>query len=416
MATRAHSVIPFNFFDPNTGHVTEWQETSIINEDDVRFVPLQDDSACISFMKEKHANGYEKWLKWVEVENKTLVKPLQWVELSDNVYRFHLQERTCEIRIKKELDTCGCVPMTCTSCIFVVSMGDGLRYRAAWNPFMDAIVWVTNVNEDASDKLLAPLTKEMQCLLLLTILKAIADTGDRISLHCIWRAARLCAYQEKRESKYAVAIDIILPKLLHPQDIIYFAVEAGEAHEAAALRLEKNCDIEASKIEMLAAIKAYKIGAMACISNDTISARGSRGHIFNCLAVALTRIGELDMAARAYMWALSDPHKTSIETKTLCKNISNLWREKKGKITQKQRKMHNRRCIRAQMTTEHHVIEDPKCSNPECCTSVKPLKRCSNCKMTAYCSKACQVADWTLHKKSCKAWRAQKEKIEINLS
>lgn len=42
-----------------------------------------------------------------------------------------------------------------------------------------------------------------------------------------------------------------------------------------------------------------------------------------------------------------------------------------------------------------------KCA--KCCSVIKPLdiKRCSMCRSTTYCSRACQVAHWPKHKHCC---------------
>jgi hypothetical protein len=42
---------------------------------------------------------------------------------------------------------------------------------------------------------------------------------------------------------------------------------------------------------------------------------------------------------------------------------------------------------------------DPNCANIKCIN--KGNKRCSKCKMVYYCSKECQINNWSIHKKSC---------------
>lgn len=53
---------------------------------------------------------------------------------------------------------------------------------------------------------------------------------------------------------------------------------------------------------------------------------------------------------------------------------------------------------------------DPAWAPPPVCTSCElpatpgcTLSKCSRCKAVIYCSRACQLADWTDHKQGCKA-------------
>jgi hypothetical protein len=50
----------------------------------------------------------------------------------------------------------------------------------------------------------------------------------------------------------------------------------------------------------------------------------------------------------------------------------------------------------------------PKCANPTCGTVKGELLKCSACKVTWYCSRACQQADWKTHKAFCKATAAER--------
>lgn len=47
----------------------------------------------------------------------------------------------------------------------------------------------------------------------------------------------------------------------------------------------------------------------------------------------------------------------------------------------------------------------------------RTLKKCGKCKEVVYCSKECQAADWSKHKKGCKTpeWRAaQEERLNVS--
>lgn len=41
------------------------------------------------------------------------------------------------------------------------------------------------------------------------------------------------------------------------------------------------------------------------------------------------------------------------------------------------------------------------CQNEQCTSGLSNLKKCSQCKGRRYCSKECQVLDWTVHKNYC---------------
>jgi hypothetical protein len=60
-------------------------------------------------------------------------------------------------------------------------------------------------------------------------------------------------------------------------------------------------------------------------------------------------------------------------------------------------------------------IDIAQCGLPECCNSSgAPLKKCTRCKMVAYCGKVHQAKDWEQHKPVCRALRnADAERAEV---
>lgn len=57
------------------------------------------------------------------------------------------------------------------------------------------------------------------------------------------------------------------------------------------------------------------------------------------------------------------------------------------------------------------VSGPPKCANPSCATTNGDLLKCSACKITWYCSRNCQQADWKSHKPFCK--KASEERLQL---
>lgn len=70
-----------------------------------------------------------------------------------------------------------------------------------------------------------------------------------------------------------------------------------------------------------------------------------------------------------------------------------------------------------QLRDEEMIRKDSQCHNSQCIhrnkTDVK-LKSCSKCLVAKYCSKDCQVADFSLHKHNCKKTIKVKSVSDIN--
>jgi hypothetical protein len=63
------------------------------------------------------------------------------------------------------------------------------------------------------------------------------------------------------------------------------------------------------------------------------------------------------------------------------------------------------------MTTKSNSILQTTCNN---CTSETNLKTCVKCKFVKYCSKECQINDWTEHKKVCSLYSNKKNLKAFN--
>lgn len=50
-------------------------------------------------------------------------------------------------------------------------------------------------------------------------------------------------------------------------------------------------------------------------------------------------------------------------------------------------------------TNERYLEHEKQCAN----CSKEAIKKCSQCVITYYCSRECQVENWTIHKSICKA-------------
>src|SRR5947209_12879810 len=57
-------------------------------------------------------------------------------------------------------------------------------------------------------------------------------------------------------------------------------------------------------------------------------------------------------------------------------------------------------------TTDEHVCRRCRKHQSEL---PNPLKRCAKCQSVNYCSRACQQAHWSNHKKACRAKAAQRD-------
>jgi len=187
-------------------------------------------------------------------------------------------------------------------------------------------------------------------------------------------------------------------------------VEAGEAHEAAALdeRLTERVRADESR----RAVLSYKAAALDSVREGGAISPDYPPHAFNCLGLALKRKGEFSMAQRAYRWGLLWCTGRDAEAEhnrgTLTTNLARMW-------TAMQQSADRRRQTDMEgMLRQKEMIakkNDKGTSNPLChvCGVTRaegggPLLQCSGCRRAYYCSPACQKEDWKRHKSDCKRW------------
>ena len=138
---------------------------------------------------------------------------------------------------------------------------------------------------------------------------------------------------------------------------------------------------------------------------------GHSQFMWNCLAVALKRAGQYDMAERAYRWGLCchfshapDTHaellKNAMMLQFARENSAIQMREinPSGVDAQRRRVYRNEDgSRRTGLAPTIDMCENCKTAQPEC-------KACSGCKMVLYCSRSCQVQHWPTHKTMCKMY------------
>ena len=179
-------------------------------------------------------------------------------------------------------------------------------------------------------------------------------------------------------------------------DANWFGVEAGEAHKSAG--------------EAYEAIASYKLAANRAMAPGFLTPPHAQSFIWNCLGVALKRHGQLEMAARAYLWSLAVQGAEAAEYHKYAQHLTNVV--SLLQMTPSQRELERKRDIEAieiqRNTTITTVLREGKITTVLPCHHCKKkrdrasLKTCARCGVTRYCNRACQQADWSAHKKSCK--------------
>jgi hypothetical protein len=177
-------------------------------------------------------------------------------------------------------------------------------------------------------------------------------------------------------------------------DLIYFAVEAGEAHDAAFHRGEES--------SMKPAMLSYKRAAMASLNGKWPIGKNYAGHAWCCYGLSLKRAGEYVMACRAYQLALlytTPQHAINVTIYLNMKSLCEVMYKASGNGNNG--KSYNSDPSVLQMYTPQ-VIMKP-CNN--CKIMCQSPKVCGGCLISTYCSVYCQRADWSRHKKECKKMR-----------
>ena len=243
-------------------------------------------------------------------------------------------------------------------------------------------------------------------LMVLKFYKLAARVGDINVLDRLLEPARDAGSFLKLESEYAAATNEYLSFLTHPQDLVYYGVCAGVAHENSALTLRKMDRTEEAREQQIAAVVAYRKATEVCMS-DHVHSDGMRAHTFNCLGLALKRIGEWDMASRAYAWALSDETQQQRHYETVANNFLLVLQQQDW--SEKKLRKHDKKSVQRQAAAQKEICySDPRdglcfeCSSPV----QSKLKKCSQCSIALYCCKEHQAAHWQQgHRNDCKLWR-----------
>ena len=159
--------------------------------------------------------------------------------------------------------------------------------------------------------------------------------------------------------------------------------------------------------ELLSAVRCYHLAAM-----NTHQFSPSYFFRFTCyheLGTCLMRLGDLEMAKRAFLWSMTDPYawmycrgKVPSEG-TLSSSLNSWWdvnqmtEEERRKVTK--RSLKDRRTVLKKITTLPSKRICPHCQK-QLEVSRHHEKHCARCS-TPYCSRECQKSDWPTHKSKC---------------
>ena len=230
----------------------------------------------------------------------------------------------------------------------------------------------------------------------------------------------------------------------------YYAMVAGEAHEAAASLVAKVSE-EQMFAELRRAIASYKFGAYITSQRgaETRANYEMRCHMWQCLGLALRNYAAFkmvdggtdhdvyyDMAERAYCWGLACifPYEKDRQRQrafqqfntNLQQNLGGMldYRHKSaavnheacGKGMKKQRRDIKKKQLKESAMRDMFTGDTIKTKN-QCsacgvtkCSDGSALKRCSGCGAVWFCSAACQRAAWKDHKKVCNFQKKKKKK------
>lgn len=242
--------------------------------------------------------------------------------------------------------------------------------------------------------------------LILKSFSAAADCNDIPTLYRFFGKVKTCAGLCGMWSLFGDALDKFCVCLesckwnhmgkIH--DLIYFAIEAGEAHDAAFHRGEED--------SMKPAILSYKRAAMATLNGKWPVGKDYAGHAWCCYGLALKRAGEYVMACRAYQLALvytTPQHSINVTIYMNMKSLCEVMYQSPGSGCIG----HTETVVDAETIKRMQSMQLANltaCGN--CKTMCKSPKQCGGCLSVAYCSVFCQRADWPNHKKECKKRKA----------
>ena len=267
-----------------------------------------------------------------------------------------------------------------------------------------------------------------ECHNVLHCFLAGAEIGDVPTLIAVFLSAKQVAGETKAWQAFAAALDKYVKALLlmteDPfvlQNVVYYSVEAGEAHDAFyvssgstnAKILEDSC-------------RSYREGAMATWKLRGDKTCGSFAHAWCCYGLALKRSGKYHHALRAYTIGLGVERVSTINRKSL-KNIFENLSALHFFMLDQQTEAHGEE--RRKALDAHSMAEQVKkvsiktgtishvslfCSNclknptkEEHGSELKQILRCSRCLVACYCDVKCQREHWKAHKPLCRKSGAQ---------
>ena len=244
---------------------------------------------------------------------------------------------------------------------------------------------------------------------------AAAEFGDVAAVYAAWRRARSFAMDQKQEVVFIDAAHKLLQCLVevHPHPLreeAYFLHDIGEVHESRASWLIRAGQDATG--ELLSAARCYYIAAMK--THQFSPNQFLRFQAYNSLGAALERLGDFEMAKRAYLWALTDasarmdPSVEGSRRDSITTNLMNWYNRNLMTPTARKKAIKTSLKIKRSKLKNQHMSENKcreNCRYPQCrkflLLSQLNEKRCANC-LAMYCSRECQEAHWPEHKKECK--------------
>ena len=299
-----------------------------------------------------------------------------------------------------------------------------------------------------------------------------ADVQDTACLPGLCNMGLKAAYATGRLVEFADAVDRLVVAAtnkyyqpnercpgfdLHPYPETafgYYAMVAGEAHEAAASLAAKVSD-EQMFAELRRAVASYKFGAYVTSQRGAENRANyeMRCHMWQCLGLALRNYAAFkmvdggtehdvyyDMAERAYCWGLAcifpyehdqqRQHAFQHFNMGLQQNLGGMldFRHKSAAanheacgagMKDQRRRIKKKQLKQGSMFNMYTGNVIKGCSQCAVCGVAKcsdgsKLKRCSGCGAVWFCSATCQRAAWKEHKKVCNYQKKEKKKKTKN--